>query len=333
MKKPFLFIFGILVITLVVVYIGWEEIYLVLNRMEAAQIMIMALLQVFTMSLTTLIWYYLLKQKTNMVSYSKVFSINLAGKFVESVTPSVKVGGEGLKVYLMKKSTALTYQELMAVTVVTKFFSLLPFLVITFITLSYALMFLSLPTIVYLAFIGLVLFFILFFIFFNYSAIYEHFYPKVSGKSFINKPVIEKLLTKCQKVHRFLSQASMESNSLVTRPVQRGLLFCIGALVWASYPLKVYLVATMLGFDINPIIAVIATYTAYLVSMIPLLPGGLATFEGSMALVLTIGGLSSPESLSVALMTRAFTFWLPLIISAFITGYYVRTTGAEASNN
>ncbi len=103
-------------------------------------------------------------------------------------------------------------------------------------------------------------------------------------------------------------------------------MFGVAFIIWAFYPVKVYLVANILGYQLNPVIVIIATFTAYLVSMVPLLPGGLATFEGTLALVLAYEGLAAHEAFSIALMTRVITFWIPLFISAIPAIYYINKT-------
>ena len=56
----------------------------------------------------------------------------------------------------------------------------------------------------------------------------------------------------------------------------------------------------------------IAFFVAYLVSMLPLFSGGLGSFEGSMALLLLLGGITPAEGLAAALLSRVITYWFPL---------------------
>lgn len=325
MKKTYLLIFGILIITAAVIFIGWEDIYQIMSRMNVYQLVLMIPLQLITLFLSAFLWFYLIKQKSKRISLFNVFCINLAGSFVESITPSVKIGGETLKMYLLHKRTSLPYSEIAALTVVNKFYSLLPFLIIAFLTLCAALIAFNLPVFVYLAFVGLLIFFSLFLIFFNYQKLpIENFIIKigVSGEK-SRSLILEKAGEKTRKLHNFLAAASQNSREIVTAFQQKVLVFTTSFVIWAFYPVKVYLISFMLGYQLNPVIVITAIYTAYLVSMIPLFPGGLATFEGSLALVLTSEGLSSPEAFSIALMVRLITFWIPLAISAAFTIYLI----------
>lgn len=327
LKKTILLIMAVLIFLVVILMLGWEDVYSVISRMTMPQIILMTMLQLGTLFLTTFIWYYLLKQKSKQVTLASVFGINMAGSFVESVTPSVKVGGEALKVYLIQKETALNYPELTAITLMSKFFSMLPFLLISFITLCIAFFTIELPLFVYVAFVGLVLFVLLFLVVFNFQNLgLGTFLTNLVGDRGKNHLIITKIHGKVIKIHNFLTETSIKSKTVIEDPGKRFLLFSVAFIVWAFYPVKVYLVASMLGYQLNPVIVIIATYTAYMVGMIPLLPGGLATFEGSLALVLAYEGLAAHEAFSIALMTRVITFWIPLLISAIAAIYYINKT-------
>ncbi len=325
MKKSLLLVVGILLCLGVVLILGWEDVYRVLRQVTLTQLFLLTLLQLSTLLATTYILHYLLKQKSPGVSLASVFGINLAGTFIESITPSVKIGGEALKVYLMQRETRLKYPQLTAIMLLSKFFSMLPFLLITFITLLVAFFSFEVPTFVYLAFMGLVFFLALFFLLFNLQGLGLG----ALGRRFFNREKgypawVIKIFNKIEKVYGFMMETSLQSKTVLQAPKKRLFLFAIAFMVWALYPVKVYLVAGILGFELNIVVVIIATYTAYLVSMVPLLPGGLATFEGSMALVLATEGLSSHEAFSIALMTRVITFWIPLMISGVVSTYYVK---------
>ncbi len=323
MKKPLLLILGVCLITVIVIFLGWEEIVSSMSMMTVSEMVLMALLQLATLLMTAFIWYSLLKQKTDSISFPRVFSINLSGKFVESVTPSVKIGGESLKMYLMRKHSGLPYDVLLAVTVVSKFYSLLPFLLISVVTLAFAVFSFNLPAFVYMALLGLAIFFGLFALFFNYGSSSKKLAGVLQHIGIYDLDWFIRIREKVNRIHKFILNASESSRNLITTPGIKSLLYTTATLVWVMYPVKVLLVAHMMGYNLNLSVVIVATYTAYLVSMIPLLPGGLATFEGSMAFVLAMGSITAPKAFSIALMTRMFTFWFPLLLSALITILFI----------
>ncbi|MDF0589764.1 lysylphosphatidylglycerol synthase transmembrane domain-containing protein [Candidatus Methanocrinis natronophilus] len=331
MKRGPLLGAGALLITIAAVIIGLDDISRILGRITPLELALLTALQLFTIFLTSYIWFFLLKQKTAAVSIFNVFLINMAGVFVESVTPSAKIGGETMKIYLMRRESSLSYQDLTSIMIVSKFYSLLPFLIISLLTLGSALLFVTLPPVVYAAFLGLAIIICLIGLFFSLHRVRGGRLVQAVRKIGTphHHPISVKILGKLAAAHAFLSDASATSRTLITNPHNGAYLFLLGFIVWAFYPVKVYLVAAMLGYEISLMLVIIATYTAYLVSMIPLLPGGLLTFEGSMVLVLVSGGLILPEAFSIAIMARVVTFWIPLLISAAVTLLLVRRSLAR----
>lgn len=108
-------------------------------------------------------------------------------------------------------------------------------------------------------------------------------------------------------------------------------LLAASAVIWALYPLKVYVVTLSLDLDVSFMVLAASAYVACITGMIPLLPGGLGSFEAGMAFMLTRGGLTVGEGLMVAVLLRAGTFWLPMLISAVAAAYMgVGMWGAQA---
>lgn len=325
-----LIILGIAVLTLLVVWVGWEEVRQVIIRIHPATFLLLVLLQLITLFLTGYMWYFLIKKCCGDASLGAVLGVHLAGKFVEYVTPSVKLGGETAKVYLMRRKTSLPYQQLTAISVTSKFFSLLPFALISLVVVVYAFLAWDFPGYLYLAFAGLLFMLLLFGAFLKMDKI-SHFFRSRAGKEEGRKkssdsafprswPVLLAMTLKngAGKAAGFLQESSQYSRGL-TGLSDRWFLFFLGFLVWFLYPVKVYLITDMLGFTPGLIVIVVATFTAYIVSMIPVLPGGLGTFEGTMTLVFTYAGLSAAEGLTIALVTQLVSFWIPLFISAGVS--------------
>ena len=316
-----LYILGIIILASLVFIVGFEDVLKIVTKISPFHLFILFLVQILTIFLTGYIWYFLIKKSTaeKEISLSSVIGVHLAGNFVESVTPSVKLGGETAKVFLMRQKTSLSYQELTAITVVSKYFSLIPFLLISLFVVLYTFFTWDMPEIVYLSFLGLVFLLVLFILFFKLGTMKNISTSNLWNQSkTINpdqKSFKEKLLLKGHKIINFVKEASNISREL-TKVTDRWQLIFIASIVWILYPVKVYFVSNALGFNNSFILIALATFTAYLVNMLPLLPGGLGSFEGSMALVFTSAGLTSAEGLSIALVTRLVTFWLPLLLSA-----------------
>ena len=69
-------------------------------------------------------------------------------------------------------------------------------------------------------------------------------------------------------------------------------LYAISFVLWVVYPLKIYVVASTIGVETTLTVAFVGTYLAYLVSLVPVSPGGTGTFEGALALIFLVGWCS-----------------------------------------
>jgi len=324
-RRILLLLLGVIVIAGIIAAIGVGEMTAIMSGITLPWLIALTLLQLGTLYLTSTIWYLLLREKSAAITQSSVFLITMAGTFIESITPSVKLGGEAMKIYLMKKKSALSYQEVTGVAIASKIFYLVPFLLISLITIVAALFILDLPVVVYSAFAGLLICCCLVYLLLFRTR--EREQVREAGR---DQSIIGRLRTRTEAARSFLSRSSGMAAEIVRDPKKSATLYLLAFIVWAFYPVKVYLVAYLLGFQVSPIVIIIATFTAYLVSMIPLLPGGLVTFEGTMALVLVSGGMALPDAAAVAIMTRCITFWIPLLLSAAVTLFFIQEKRSEA---
>lgn len=321
-KTIFLWAIGLFAILMLIMTIGWEDTFSVWQGVNARALIVLLLglasLQLCTLALSTYQWYYLLNHSFHHnISFAQVLSIFLAGTFVEYITPSSKLGGETTKLYLFKKKTGMNYTDLTTSLLAYKYVSLIPFVFFCLLSLIIASFSVILPLIVYLSF-GT---------FFTIMCIFVWLIHRKRKKihprntSYLNQPsdslgFFHKIVQKCKFGIDFIQDASTKVKTNVTKE-QRNWLFFISFLIWGLYPVKIYIVSVFLGFQICFFLAVIAIYAAYLISMLPLSPGGLGTFEGSLAFILSINGFLISQGMAIALLSRVITFWFPLIVSAF----------------
>ncbi len=315
-RKALLWVTGIGVLAAVTFLSGWDSITEVWSGVAAPTLItfLAALfaLQVATMAMTAYQWHVLLRKEDPSLRFRDVFQVHLAGNFVESVTPSSKLGGEAAKVYLFRRRTGACYHTLTSFLLVHKYVSLLPFLAICAAFLVAAPFLIALPAAVYAAFVMLA-------IPLGLLAWSINRGPRPAG----HRPEAPGLRGRAAKAVDYLATAASRSREL-SPPAERRSLFLLSFVVWGLYPVKIFLVASLLGIEIGLTLAIAATYAAYLVSMLPLTPGGLGTFEGTLALVLSINGVPFAAGMALALMARTVTFWFPLAISAAATALLAR---------
>ncbi len=304
---------------------GTQELGRAFSRVSPQALVVLFTLQLSTLLASAWIWHFLLNRQSSISFYS-VFLVNQAAGLIESLTPSVKFGGEAAKVYLFRQRTGQDYQELAGTLLVHKFLTMAPFVMLCLVLVLPAFFMFDLPVYFYIALgtltalcVGLGLL----------------CYGK-NGKAEKEKPQqnmpgpkapgrLEPLKKAASRIALFLQQSRLAASRLLSTRQTFAAMF-VSLIIWVFYPVKVYLACTFLGLDVHPFIIGLATLFAYMVSMVPLLPGGLGTYEGTMALFFTLGGLTPAEGLAVALLSRLTTFWFPLLLSALSCIFLARTS-------
>lgn len=309
-RRIAIWISGVSVIALIALLCGRDELHKIISSADRRVLVGLCLLQVATVALGAYQWRFLFEKAHVRLPFKKVFTAYLAGSFIESVTPSVKMGGEAARVYFFRRISGLSYTKITGVLLIQKYLSMFPFIIICAALLFIASLYHRLPASVYLAFLcatGMLLF------------LFMLIRGSGSDKEYEREVDEEKSHSDNWKLLRraigFIKEAS-ESASGLTGRKDRYCMLIVSTFIWALYPLKVAIVVKMLGLEVSFLNIALATYVAYLVSMIPLLPGGLGTFEGSMVFMFSISGLAPAEGLSIALISRTVTYWFPLVFSA-----------------
>lgn len=326
-KRSLLWITAILTLALAAILLGLDEISAAFRRADPLTMIFLLFLQVLTLSAFAYQWFIVLRKTGDKLSPLMILAINLAGNFIESVTPSVKLGGETARVYLFRRYGSLRYEQLTGILLVLKYYSMIPFVLLSAVFAVAAYTSYNLPP-VFLAALVFPLAFLLLLAWLHHrwgrnreKAAGRVGHMKAANKDgssvkycILLRRLLQVITNKMVSVYSFINSASAHSRNLVNTK-DSAFLITISFLTWTIYPLKVYLVASMIGVQIDPATAAIVTYTAYLVSMAPVFPGGLGTFEGTMALLFSLSGSTPAEGLAVALLSRLVTYWFPLLLS------------------
>ncbi len=343
LKQILLWIIGLATLTFAIIWLGFDEIANSIRQVNPRILALLFIIQILTLIIPVLQWQYLLKKSNQYLSPGLIMAITLAGNYVESVTPAVKLGGEAAKVYLFNQYSNLGYDCLTGILLTLKLYSILPFVLLSGIFAGSAFINFDMPKFVFIAFIILLLFFM------GICLIYL----RAGKSSMISIPsvdyyknrifksncimgyfckifyLLEKYLAKALA---FINRSAIFARSMTNRS-ERVLLIILSTLVWVTYPLKVYLVVDMLSLEVGLFSVAVITYTAYLISMVPLLPGGLGSFEATMVMMFSLYGLNPAEGLAVALISRLVTYWFPLGLSAFAAVFLTLGKAVKSKRN
>lgn len=318
MRKIIFIVFGIAAIITLIVLSGPEQVMWAFSRIRPESLLTLFSLQLATLAASSWIWHFLLNKKAS-ISYPAVFTINQAASLVESLTPSVKLGGEAAKIYLFRKQARQSYEEVTGTLLIHKFLTMSPFVLLCLLISIPGLYLSDIPISFHVPMgISVVLCIGLGIICYKQpGSISRTLQSKNNTPKFNFLTIITNGHLK-NFVHRsasFINQARTSASTLLSLR-ETLILLSVSMGIWFLYPVKVYLASIFLGYEVSFMIIALATLFAYMISMLPLLPGGLGTYEGGMTALLTFGGLSPAEGLSVALLTRLTTFWFPLGLSA-----------------
>ncbi|MDR2167247.1 MAG: flippase-like domain-containing protein [Clostridiales bacterium] len=106
------------------------------------------------------------------------------------------------------------------------------------------------------------------------------------------------------------------------KPAIWGLVAMLSLLIWVFYPLKFYILASHFATDIGLIDAAAIAFSAYLVAMLPIFPGGLGGFEATMAGLLVAQSFALANAAVITIFFRFATFWFVLLLSLAFVGFY-----------
>jgi uncharacterized protein (TIRG00374 family) len=91
--------------------------------------------------------------------------------------------------------------------------------------------------------------------------------------------------------------------------------FGLSLFIWLLFPAKMILLVRVFTAQFNPVALAEITFISYMVGMIPLLPGGLGSFEGTMTSLLMTAQIAPYQALAVTLIFRFVTFWFVMLVS------------------
>lgn len=127
MKKIVSAAAAVILLGILISQAGTKEIFDAVFLIRGIYIPLLMLLQIITLAAAAYLWYKPIHQAGGRASYPQVLIIHLASGFIESITPSVKFGGEAAKIYLLKKATGLPLKKVADAAVNNAFVWMVPF--------------------------------------------------------------------------------------------------------------------------------------------------------------------------------------------------------------
>lgn len=297
-------------------FIDITDIVLRFRQIRFEYFIVLFFLQIVSMILINFQWWSInCWLKLDQV-FSVIVEMNMLGNLVEVITPAVKAGGEVTKVVWLAKNNHLKAGVATAYVGTQKIISLAGFLCLNFISTLFFLIGNYRVINHWLLIISLLLLIILFLL-----VLYLFLYPGQIKKGIIRF----KRWKNNNKIEDFFLQLEETVKQLKSHYCYLIYQLILSIVIWLLFAVKLAYLCSV--FDLNLPFFVIAmmTYITYLIGMIPMLPGGIGTFEASLILFLTSFGASTDIVFAIALLFRLATYWLVFFISIsylFMKGFY-----------
>jgi len=322
-KSPWLLYVKIAVVVTVVVFLVLAvrqfDMQSLLDSIRQIPVWSVALLfaaQIVTQLLINTQWHQIAKNFKSPISYSQMLYINAQAELIH-IAPGGHVGCDVFRAVQINKGGNCTGEQSAAVVAIQKLFSLSAFFTISLVSIG---VFIGrVPWLQGTGFqfllYGLLL---LILILLGCIFIMPHKMAVVLSKKW-QKPPRFKWTGKL----RGFALVSLEHIVYLRKHPKLMLGLAILALsIWTLYPLKMYLLATQLIPDINIIYVAAATFLSYTVAMIPIFPGGLGGFEGTMTALLLFIGFAQGGAIVITVLFRFATFWFVVLMSLIFMAFY-----------
>lgn len=283
-----------------------------IKRISILHLAGLAILQIFTQTLINYQWYRIGKVIDCPMNFWNMLYINSQGNIMEAITPGAKVGGELARVYLIKKDMGYSTDEAIVVVAIQKMVSLTAFFglnLLAILHISRKIAFLNqYYQILYLFLIPLVM--LMSILLFVPETLISFLKERYFKWGFLNR------------LREFLLELLVHGAKIKEQPLEWWKQFGLALFIWLLFPVKLIILMHAFGGSWSFLLVAGITFISYMMGMIPLLPGGLGSFEATMTGLLLLIGLPMGHATAMTLVFRFITFWFVVILSLFFVALW-----------
>lgn len=309
-KKTFKIIMYIVTCFLLIYIIKNMDFILVLNSIQKIPLYLLFIslgLQIVTESLLSYQWYRIAKMLSLSGSYIDHYASNCVESFFDAISPGAKIGGEVMRVFFLKDKLGYTNQDALSLLAIQKAFSVFSFLILSILsTLGIFLNFKFIDS--FISRISI----IVFSVFLLWLVMYfllnsENIYQKIKNKKNKSKILIS--------IEEWLKNFNIHICKFKSDFRELFIQILISFLIWIIYPIKLFILVSYFQ-DVNFFYLLAIVFISYFLGNIPILPGGLVAFEGSMTvLLMSMFHISYETSFALSIIFRFVTYWFVILIS------------------
>lgn len=285
--------------------IGMNSVNLIIQNINFNYLLIYAIVTTVAFFPTAWRWKIILKAYKKNVSFLKMMKYTLAGYAVSYVTPSAKVGGEPLRVYMLKKEHDIDMKIGTSSVILDKFIEFVGTAVFGFIGLVILFFLPELPIYVKLILAGILVvsFYILFIL----------YYRTVTGKGSFSSLFVKLKLNRIFKTKNFVRTLKAVEKRMGKFFVEHKREFFMASLTYVVYSILAILEFKFLllsfGINVSLSIIVLAIIVWGLANFVPV-PAGLGVLEAGQAGLFSLleGDGNIGFALSLLMRIRALLF-------------------------
>lgn len=287
---------------------------IVLHTMPSSLLLKLIGLQVITQLLLNFQWYRLCKVFGWPTSFFKLLVVNAYGTVADALTPGEKVGGEVTRLLQLNSYLGYSAGESAILVAIQKTLSLSALVILNLmvvVTMADHVPFLQAwPVRLLMSSLLIIIGVFLYFLLFRTHLLSRRMASIKTSRKWL--------------LHFFdwVKEFSLHTENIRQNRGELILQFVLSLLIWSLFPFKLILLVMPHTTSIPVLVLFGTTFISYFAAMIPLLPGGLGTFEATMSGILTAYGLLLNQAVAVTIIFRFITFWFVLLLSLMIIGIY-----------
>ncbi|NMA80107.1 MAG: flippase-like domain-containing protein [Clostridiales bacterium] len=313
MKKIGIFVLSVL---LIVMFWQFDFASFIINIKKVPLLAFAGLLliQIFSQLLVNYQWCRIGKVMGGEHSFFKILYVNARGMIIESITPGVKIGGEVTRGILLKNDLNYSTRDAATLVTIQKMVSLFSFFLVNLFAFAHISNRIDLfngailKVIIYLFIIVLIGILIAVFAF------------TASFEKRVSMIVPKRKWTVALQGYALTLLSSIKMLKSIKGEIYKQFLLSLS--IWMLFPLKMILLTQLFTTNFDPVYLTEVTFISYMVGMIPLLPGGIGSFEATMTSLLVAMQIDHNEALAITLLFRFITFWFVIIISLLYVGIW-----------
>jgi uncharacterized protein (TIRG00374 family) len=333
-KTLLFFLFGLIIFGIMIYIVGINELIDNLKKSDLRFIVLALIVQIGSFILLTLRWQVINKIANININFFKILPITLIGLAINNITPSGRGGGEPVKAYIVSSKTKKPFESTFAAVIADRTLDTIPFLILAIITIIYVVLKFHLKYEYTVLIVSAIILITALFFAIIFMSINKKFAEKIISfilrvlkiiKRFYKKDpeALEKKITKAVFGFQDTMKIMLHDKDVLYKALP------LSFLIWFFEILRVYL--TFIAFEDNTSMMIIPTIAvAFIVStligMIPLLPGGLGATEITMVGLFTMVGIDRGIALSITMIERIISFWMPICIGLALLPYYDYST-------